>query len=68
MKMGAKEFNRLFPVGTPVRYFSIIGGPDFVETETRSEAWELGHGAPVVMVKGRSGGVSLEAVEVAHAG
>jgi len=28
-------------------------------TRTRSEAWELGHGQPVVMLEGKSGGYDL---------
>jgi len=31
-------------------------------TKTRSEAWELGHGQPVVMLEGRSGGYDLARV------
>lgn len=31
-------------------------------TRTRSEAWELGHGQPVVMLEGRSGGYDLARV------
>ena len=31
-------------------------------TKTRSEAWTLGGGQPVVMLEGRSGGYSLERV------
>ena len=61
--MSAERFNKLFPVGTAVNFFPIIGGEGFDTTETRSEAWELGHGEPVVKVKGRTGGVCLEAIE-----
>lgn len=31
-------------------------------TKTRSEAWELGHGQPVVALEGRSGGYDLSRV------
>jgi hypothetical protein len=31
-------------------------------TKTRSKAWELGGGQPVVMLKGRSGGYDLNRV------
>jgi hypothetical protein len=62
--MDAKEFNEQYSVGTRVRYYPIIGGREFVETETRSEAWTLPSGADVVMVKGRAGGVSLKAIEI----
>lgn len=31
-------------------------------TKTRSEAWNLGHGQPVVMLEGKSGGYDLSRV------
>lgn len=31
-------------------------------TKTRSEAWNLGHGQPVVMLEGKSGGYDLARV------
>lgn len=61
-------WNRGCPVGTPVRYRPVAGAPETVDTATRSEAWLLGSGEPVVMVNGRSGGVAishLELIEVA---
>ncbi len=64
MNITATEWNQHFPVGTPVRYHPIIGDPDFITSKTRSEAWELGHGAPVVKIEGRPGGVLLEAIDV----
>ncbi|MFF9271091.1 hypothetical protein [Streptomyces rochei] len=59
----ADEFNDRYPVGTPV-----IAYPDTREdppllTCTRSRAWELGHGLPVVMVDGYSGGICLTHVD-----
>lgn len=35
---------------------------EFEETVIRSEPWLLGHGAAVVKVEGRSGGVSIKHV------
>jgi hypothetical protein len=32
------------------------------KTKTRSEAWELGHGQPVVALEGKSGGYDLSRV------
>lgn len=32
-------------------------------TKTRSEAWELGGGQPVIMLVGRTGGYSLERIK-----
>lgn len=57
--MNPDQFNRLHPVGTAFRYYPTAGLTDFVETETRSECWELGDGHPVVLIKGRAGGVSI---------
>jgi len=56
----AADWNRRFPVGTPVRYFPARNRFDHLETQTRSDAWTLGGGDAVVLVEGRSGGVSLD--------
>lgn len=58
--MTADEWNRLYPVGTPVKYFAIRGRGATSETKTRSEAWTLGSGHPVVNIHGVAGGVSLD--------
>lgn len=58
-EMDAEEFNRLHVVGTTFRYYPIAGDREFVETKTRSECWELGDGHPVVLIQGKSGGVSI---------
>lgn len=31
-------------------------------TKTRSEAWELGHGQPVIMLEGKAGGYDLQRI------
>lgn len=54
----AERFTRTHPVGTPVRYWPVLGVPDFEDTKIRSEAWVLGHDAIVVKIEGRTGGVS----------
>lgn len=68
--MKAEEFNAAYPVGTKVTYYPLRGendelvknDPDHppLSTKTRTEAWTLGHGAVVVSVEGKSGGVSIE--------
>ncbi|NQU56671.1 MAG: hypothetical protein HQ513_05505 [Rhodospirillales bacterium] len=63
MNIGVEQFNKKYPIGTTVVYQSIRYG-EGVSTKTRSEAWELGDGHPVVMVDGQSGGVSIEHVTV----
>lgn len=57
--MTASEWNERNPVGTPVRYFPVKGEWDHVDSETRSIAWDLYSGTPVVKIKGRVGGVAL---------
>lgn len=47
--MTAERFNAECPVGTAVRYYPVAGRSDYTETKTRSEAWNLGSGEPVVM-------------------
>lgn len=61
----AEHFNSRVPVGTPVRYWSVRGKPlDYWDTVTRSEAWRLGDGTPVVLLEGLIGGVHIEDVRV----
>jgi len=60
-------FNSMFPVGTRVKYYSLIDQAteyDIKETRTRSEAWALPSGESVVMLEGKAGGCSLDHVEV----
>jgi len=66
----ADAWNSLYPVGTPVIAYPGVR-PEFgltkyprLETRTRSRAWNLGHGEPVVKVDGYAGGISLEHVDV----
>lgn len=67
MKITADEFNERHPVGTPVTYHHVIPEVDGILpliTHTRTPAWELGDGTPVVSVQGRSGGMALSHVEL----
>jgi len=57
--MTAARFNAETPIGTAVRYYPVAGQSDYHLAKTRSEAWELGSGEPVVMITGRTGGVSI---------
>lgn len=67
--MNAEQFNALHPVGTPVIAYPGTR-PEYMadtrgfRTRTRSVAWLLGHGEPVVMVDGYPGGIVLEHVDV----
>ena len=61
----ADDWNRDYPVGTPVIYHPIRrANGDFEGTpehsRTSSTAWVLGHGDSVVKIEGRAGCVSLD--------
>lgn len=51
-------WNLAHPVGTACRYED--GPGKWVPTITRSEAWLLGHGVPVVKIEGKSGGYGID--------
>jgi len=57
-----REFNEMIPVGSPVILIEDDGSQ--TATWTRSEAWELGSGTPVVKVEGRTGGYLLSRIKV----
>jgi hypothetical protein len=62
MNLTADEFNAKFPVGTAVRYWPVLPAVPSIpprETKTRSAAWTLGDGHPVVMIEGLAGCVSI---------
>jgi hypothetical protein len=58
--MNAKTWNEKYPIGTAVIVRRDNG--DELHTTTRSEAWELGHGTPVIKVQGIAGGYRLDRV------
>ena len=53
----AEAWNEHTPEGTAVELIDDLGKRS--RTRTRSVAWTLGHGEPVVLVEGRTGGYSL---------
>lgn len=55
-----ENFNRQFTPNTPCFYQPTRGIDKWYPTRTRSEAWMLGHGEPVVQIDGTSGCVSIE--------
>lgn len=64
LEVALRDADQTFPIGRRVRYFPIAGKPDFIESKVRSQAWALGHGAIVVAIEGRAGGVSIDHLEV----
>ena len=59
--MKSKEWNDKYTVGQPV-YLTEDGGST-TATQTRSIAWDLGHGQSVVQVDGKRGGYSLDRIK-----
>lgn len=66
--MNADQWNDRYPIGTPVVAYP-GARPDVdptgrrLLTRTRSQAWTLGHGTPVVKVDGQAGGIALTHVD-----
>lgn len=60
--MTAAEFNAAHPVGS--RVIARLDDGRHVYTATRTPAWDLGHGAPVVAVHGHVGGIALTHIDV----
>jgi hypothetical protein len=60
----AAEFNAAHPVGTPVRYWPELRQGEGIVSVTRTPAWLMGHGEPVVSVEGYTGGIYLTHVAV----
>lgn len=58
--MTAAEWNTKYPEGTHVTL--VLDDGSKLATKTRSIAWELGHGQPVVKVEGKTGGWLLSRV------
>jgi hypothetical protein len=62
--MTADDFNALYPVGTPVRYWPAFRRGDGRQSVTRTPAWLLGGHTPCVSVEGYPGGIALTHVQV----
>lgn len=62
--MTPEQWNATYPIGTWVRV-TLVRAHDGMpartfDTATRSVCWALGHGTPVVLVEGKTGGYSVE--------
>lgn len=63
--MTAEQFNEKYPVGTKVLYWPWVReGKDGIPSSTRTPAWTLGNGDPLVSVYGKAGGILLTHIEV----
>jgi len=62
--MDINEWNKKYPAGTEIYYYPIIGKKDSrIESKTRSQAWTIEGGEPVIMLDGMAGFRSLHHVE-----
>lgn len=59
-----QQFNAAWGVGTPVRYFSVDGQPEFTEHLTRTSAWVSESGHAVIMISDKRGYVALSHIEI----
>lgn len=50
------------PIGTPVTYWPGVREGEGIKSVTRSNVWHMG-GSPVVLVRGRAGGIALTHIE-----
>ncbi|QLJ01478.1 hypothetical protein HZZ00_10900 [Streptomyces sp. NEAU-sy36] len=69
--MNAEQWNERYPIGTPVIAYPLTRpedhNPDFfmqLNTVTRTPAWTLGNGEPLVSVVGYAGGICLTHIDV----
>lgn len=58
-----EQWNAQHPIGTLVLAWPGTRDAEPLVTMTRSAAWPLGHGEPVVAVEGKAGGIALTHVE-----
>lgn len=61
-KMTEQEFAAAAPIGTQCTYYPTkpFAADEAIHSTIRSKPWTLGHGAVVVAIEGRAGGVSIE--------
>lgn len=59
----ADQWNTTHPIGTPVHAWPGTLNEQPLRTHTRTPAWELGSGYPVVSVDGHAGGIHLTHIE-----
>jgi len=65
--LSAEAFAAKAPIGTPIKYYPIAGEEFFVHSKVRSEPWNLGHGALVVLIEDRTGCVDVTHIEIMEA-
>lgn len=58
-----EQFNRLIPIGTPVRYYPMAGESEYRDSKTRSVAWTVGDHTSV-QIEGMAGSVCVAHLEL----
>ena len=61
-EMTADEFNEWYPIGHPVTV--TLDDGSIKNSNTRSIAWNLGHGNPVIKIDGLKGGYDLSRIKI----
>lgn len=64
LEQALTEAERRFPIGRRVRFYPVAGEKHAEESTIRSKPWALGHGAIVIAIEGRRGGVLIGHLEV----
>lgn len=62
--MTLEEAKAKFPIGTKVKYYSLRGESNHINTVIRSDPWALGWGGIIIKVEGVNGGVSVKHLEL----
>ncbi|MFI9463818.1 hypothetical protein [Streptomyces xiamenensis] len=62
-EQAAQRWNTAHPIGTQVIAYPVTRDDAPLYTWTRSRAWTLGHGDPVVTVEGYTGGICLTHID-----
>ncbi|WP_271270260.1 hypothetical protein [Aliamphritea hakodatensis] len=63
--MTLDQFKTQFPIGTPVKYFPVLGRDRHRDTEITSDPWMV-CGSGVVKVAGQTGAVSIDHIQRAE--
>jgi len=61
--MNIEEARKKFPEGSVVKYYPVAGDRHHLIATVRSEPWSLGSGNIVLMISGKSGGISVNHLE-----
>lgn len=68
LQRNCDAFNKQHPVGSPIAYSAIIGGPVTLTTTVRSPAYVMSGHSAVTFIEGKSGCVALDALATPEGG